>query len=141
MGTDHDTAEFAVATIATWWRKVGSAAHPRASRLLLTAAAGTSKWNRIEHRRFSHISMNWRGWPLTSHEVVVHTIAATPPTGLTVDAELDTGSYSKGIRIPDHDTKTLETTGILTHRDFHGEWNYSLNPAHREISVLSIRTL
>jgi hypothetical protein len=162
VGTDHDTAEFAVATIATWWRKVGSAAYPDASRLLITADGGgsngyrtrlwkielarlaeqtgltvtvchlppgTSKWNKIEHRLFSHISMNWRGRPLTSHEVVVNTIAATTTrTGLTVDAELDTGSYAKGIKIPDHDMKTLETTGILTRHDFHGEWNYSLIP-------------
>jgi Rhodopirellula transposase DDE domain len=162
VGTDHNTAEFAVATIRTWWRKVGSAAYPDASRLLITADGGgsngyrtrlwkielarlaeqtgltvtvchlppgTSKWNKIEHRLFSHISMNWRGRPLTSHEVVVNTIAATTTrTGLTVDAELDTGSYPKGIKIPDHDMKTLETTGILTRHDFHGEWNYSLIP-------------
>jgi Rhodopirellula transposase DDE domain len=162
VGTDHDTAEFAVATIRTWWRKVGSAAYPAASRLLITADGGgsngyrtrlwkielarlaeqtgltvtvchlppgTSKWNKIEHRLFSHISMNWRGRPLTSHEVVVNTIAATTTrTGLTVDAELDTGSYPKGIKIPDHDMKSLETTGILTRHDFHGEWNYSLIP-------------
>ena len=49
-------------------------------------------------------------------------------TGLTIDAELDTHSYPKGIKIPDHDMKTLETTGILTRHDFHGEWNYSLIP-------------
>ena len=112
VGTDHDTAEFAVATIATWWRKAGSAAYPEASRLLISADGGgsnghrtrlwktelarlaedtgltvtvchlppgTSKWNKIEHRLFSHISMNWRGRPLTSHEVVVNTIAATTP--------------------------------------------------------------
>ena len=73
--------------------------------------------------------MNWRGRPLTSHEVVVNTIAATTTrTGLTVDAELDTGSYPKGIKIPDRDMKTLETTGTLTRHDFHGEWNYSLIP-------------
>jgi Rhodopirellula transposase DDE domain len=162
VGTDHDTAEFAVATIATWWRRVGSAAYPDASRLLITADGGgsngyrtrlwktelarlaeqtgltvtvchlppgTSKWNKIEHRLFSHISMNWRGRPLTSHEVVVNTIAATTTrTGLTVDAELDTASYPKGIKMPDHEMKTLETTGILTRHDFHGEWNYSLIP-------------
>ena len=64
---------------------------------------GTSKWNKIEHRLFSHISMNWRP-PLTSHEVVVQTIAATTTrTGLTVQAELDTSAYPKGIKIPDRD--------------------------------------
>ena len=63
---------------------------------------GTSKWNKIEHRLFSHISMNWRGRPLTSHEVIVDTIAATTTaTGLTVHADLDTGAYPTGIKIPD----------------------------------------
>jgi hypothetical protein len=60
---------------------------------------GTSKWNKIEHRLFSHIAMNWRGRPLTSHEVIVRSIAATTTrTGLTVHAELDTGSYDTGSR-------------------------------------------
>src|SRR5262249_21692273 len=63
---------------------------------------GTSKWNKIEHRLFSHISMNWRGRPLESHEVIVNTIAATTThTGLTVHAELDTRTYPKGIKITD----------------------------------------
>ncbi|MDX3589080.1 ISAzo13-like element transposase-related protein, partial [Streptomyces europaeiscabiei] len=58
---------------------------------------GTSKWNRIEHRLFSHITMNWRGRPLTSHEVIVESIAATTTkTGLTVHAELDTNAYPTG---------------------------------------------
>jgi hypothetical protein len=120
VGVDHDTAEFAVATIRTWWRKAGSVAYPNARRLLVTADGGgsngyrsrlwkvalaqlatetglaitvchlppgTSKWNKIEHRLFSHISMNWRGRPLTSHQVIVETIAATTTrTGLTVSA-------------------------------------------------------
>ena len=61
---------------------------------------GTSKWNKIEHRLFSHITMNWRGRPLTSHEVVVNTIAATTTTtGLKVEAVLDTGSYPTGIAV------------------------------------------
>ncbi len=71
---------------------------------------GTSKWNKIEHRLFSHISMNWRGRPLTSHEVIVNTIAATTTrTGLTVHAELDTGSYPTGIKIPDQQMKRPRT--------------------------------
>src|SRR5512135_3868915 len=62
---------------------------------------GTSKWNKIEHRLFSEITMNWRGRPLTSHEVIVQTIAATSTrTGLTVRAGLDTSAYPKGIKIP-----------------------------------------
>ncbi len=63
---------------------------------------GTSKWNRIEHRLFSHITMNWRGRPLTSHEVIVNTIAATTTrTGLTVRAELDPGTYDTGVKVSD----------------------------------------
>ena len=73
--------------------------------------------------------MNWRGRPLTSHEVIVNTIAATTTrTGLTVAAELDQASYPTGIKIPDQEMKDLDTNGILTRHDFHGEWNYTLNP-------------
>ena len=90
---------------------------------------GTSKWNKVEHRLFSLISMNWRGRPLTSHEVVVDTIAATTTaTGLTVQADLDTSSYPTGIKIPDRDMKALTDTGILQRHDFHGEWNYAIRP-------------
>jgi hypothetical protein len=93
---------------------------------------GTSKWNRIEHRLFAQISMNWRGRPLTSHQVIVETIAATTTTtGLTVQAALDTGSYEKGIKISDKQMKQLEQHSIR--RDpFHGEWNYTLLPAPRD---------
>jgi hypothetical protein len=88
---------------------------------------GTSKWNKIAHRLFSHISMNWRGRPLTSHEVIVQTIAATTTrTGLTVQAELDTAAYPKGIKIPDQEIKDLEKQQVLQRHQFHGEWNYSL---------------
>ena len=124
VGTDGDTAAFAVESIRRWWQAVGRLAYPDATRLLITADAGgsngyrtrawktglaalaaetglditvchfppgTSKWNKIEHRLFSAISMNWRGRPLTSHEVIVQTIAATTTrTGLTVHAQLDT---------------------------------------------------
>src|SRR3954447_13984561 len=86
---------------------------------------GTSKWNRIEHRLFSHITMNWRGRPLTSHEVVVQSIAATTTrTGLTVHAELDSGSYPTGTQVTDEEMATLP---IIRH-DFHGDWNYTLHP-------------
>lgn len=165
VGTDHDTAAFAVHTIGTWWAQVGSVLHPAATRLLICADGGgsngyrtrqwktelaalaastgltitvchlppgTSKWNKIEHRLFSHISMNWRGRPLTSHEVIVQTIAATTTsTGLTVHAELDQASYPTGVKIPDQQMKTLESGGILTRHEFHGEWNYTLNPQPR----------
>jgi hypothetical protein len=87
---------------------------------------GTSKWNRIEHRLFSHISMNWRGRPLTSHEVIIETIGAvTTKTGLTVQAALDTDTYPKGIRITDKDMKTFEAQHLQRHQ-FHGDWNYTI---------------
>jgi hypothetical protein len=76
--------------------------------------------------------MNWRGRPLTSHEVIVQTIAATTTsTGLTVRAELDDTKYPKGIQIPDKQIKALETQGTLKRHEFHGEWNYTLNPEPR----------
>jgi hypothetical protein len=135
VGTDHDTAAFAVNTIHSWWNTTGKASYPGAPRLLVTADGGgsngyrtrswktelaalaaetglaitvchlppgTSKWNKIEHRLFSHISMNWRGRPLTGHEVIVNTIAATTTkTGLRVHAELDQNEYPTGVKIPD----------------------------------------
>ena len=76
--------------------------------------------------------MNWRGRPLTSHEVIVETIAATTTsTGLTVRAALDDAKYPKAIKIPNKQIKALETQGILAPHDFHGEWNYTLNPQTR----------
>jgi hypothetical protein len=86
---------------------------------------GTSKWNKVEHRLFSHISMNWRARPLTSHEVVVELISATTTsTGLAVHAELDTETYPKGIKI----TKQQLAAVPLTRHEFHGEWNYTVHP-------------
>ena len=86
---------------------------------------GTSKWNKIEHRLFSHITMNWRGRPLTSHEVIVNTIAATTTrTGLTVRAELDHGSYPDGVKVSDEQMGALP----LDRHDWHGDWNYTLRP-------------
>jgi Rhodopirellula transposase DDE domain len=91
--------------------------------------AGTSKWNRIEHRLFSHISMNWRGRPLTSHQVIIETIGAvTTKTGLQVQAALDTDPYPKGIRITDKDMKTFEAKHLQRHQ-FHGDWNYTITAA------------
>jgi len=76
--------------------------------------------------------MNWRGRPLTSHEVIVETIAATTTnTGLTVHAELDRATYPTGVKIPDQEMKDLETKRILTRHHFHGEWNYTLQPEPR----------
>ncbi len=88
---------------------------------------GTSKWNKIEHRLFSAITMNWRGRPLTSHEVIVDSIAATTTrTGLRVVAELDTNTYDKGIKVSDRQMDALP----LTRHDWHGDWNYTLRPEH-----------
>ncbi len=82
---------------------------------------GTSKWNKVEHRLFSHISMNWRGRPLTSHEVVVDLIRATTTrTGLRVHAELDSRQYETKVQVPDDE---LARVPLTPHR-FHGEWNY-----------------
>jgi len=158
VGTDHDTASFAVATIRRWWFGMGKELYPGARELLITADGGgsngsrvrlwklelqklanelgipvrvshfppgTSKWNKIEHRLFSYISMNWRGKPLVSHETIVNLIAATTTRkGLKVKAELDSGHYPKGIKVTDQE---LETVRIFR-EDFHGEWNYSILP-------------
>jgi hypothetical protein len=87
---------------------------------------GTSKWNKIEHRLFAHILMNWRGQPLESHEVVVDLIAATTTrTGLRVHAELDEHVYPKGVKVCDRDMAAL----ALEKHAFHGDWNYTLYPA------------
>ena len=162
VGTDHDTAAFAVESIRRWWNDAGHIAYPHAQRLLITADAGgsngyrtrawkaglaalaaqtglaitvchfppgTSKWNRIEHRLFSHITLNWRGRPLTSHEVVVGSIAETTTgTGLRVHAELDTGQYPTGITISNHQMANLP----ITCHDWHDDWNYTLHPHHRQ---------
>src|SRR5205809_289608 len=88
---------------------------------------GTSKWNKIEHRLFNHISMNWRGRPLTSHEVVVELIGATTTrTGLSVHAELDTGTYPRGIKVTDKVMTALKPR--IKPDKFHGEWNYKVLP-------------
>ena len=90
---------------------------------------GTSKWNKIEHRLFSQITLNWRGRPLTSHDVIINTIAATTTaTGLTVTAVLDENSYPAGVQISDEQMRDLENRALTRHR-FHGDWNYALHPA------------
>jgi hypothetical protein len=158
VGTDHDTAAFAVESVRRWWNAAGRNEYPAARRLLVTADAGgsngyrtrawkaelaalaaetglevtvchfppgTSKWNKVEHRLFSHITMNWRGRPLTSHEVVVQTIAATTTrTGLRVRAELDDSTYETGVKVSDRQMDALP----LTRHDWHGDWNYTLRP-------------
>jgi len=158
VGTDHDTAAFAVESIRRWWHTAGTHDYPAATWLLITADAGgsngyrsrtwkaelaalaaetglaitvchlppgTSKWNKIEHRLFCHITMNWRGRPLTSHEVILQSIAATTTgTGLSVHAQLDTGEYPTGIQISDARMAALP----IARHTFHGDWNYTLHP-------------
>jgi hypothetical protein len=159
VGVDHNTSEFAVASIRRWWAARGQIDYPQAGRLLITADCGgsnsyryrvwkaelaafaaetglavtvchfppgTSKWNKIEHRLFSHITMNWRGRPLTSHEVVVNSIAATRTrAGLRVAAELDTRSYPVGNSIS---REQLTALPIRPH-EHRGTWNYTIEPA------------
>jgi transposase len=86
---------------------------------------GTSKWNKIEHRLFSHISMNWRGRPLVSHEVVVKLIGATmTKTGLKVKAKLDKRKYPLKVKVTDDQMRSLN----IEPHEFHGEWNYTIRP-------------
>ena len=158
VGTDHDTASFAVSTIRRWWFAMGRALYPEAKELVITADGGgsngsrvrlwkielqklaselnisihvshfppgTSKWNKIEHRLFSFISMNWRGKPLVSHEAIVNLIAATTTRkGLKVRAELDITHYPKGIKVTDKELDSIQ----IERNEFHGEWNYSIHP-------------
>ena len=86
---------------------------------------GTSKWNKIEHRLFSFVSMNWKGRPLVSYEAVVNLISnTTTKTGLKVKAMLDTNTYETGRKIADREMKALH----LKPHSFHGDWNYTLRP-------------
>jgi len=158
VGISHDTACFAVNTIRQWWKTMGCIRYPNAKSLLITADGGgsngsrvrlwkyelqklaeelglsitvchlppgTSKWNKIEHRLFSFISQNWRGKPLVSHQVIVQLIAATTTrTGLEVRAEIDPATYPKGIKIGDAEFASIN----LSRHDFHGEWNYTIQP-------------
>ena len=156
VGIDHDTAEFATATIERWWREMGSLVYPKAKELLITADSGgsngsrnrlwkvclqtladniglnivvchfppgTSKWNKIEHRMFCHITKNWRGKPLLSHTVVVNLIANTKTrAGLRIKAALDVNSYQTGIKVSDEQLRTIS----IVKDDFHGDWNYTI---------------
>ena len=158
VGTDHDTSAFAVESIRQWWNTMGRPCYPKARQLLITADSGgsngsrvrlwklelqkfadetgleiavchfppgTSKWNKIEHRLFSFITQNWRGKPLVSHEVIVNLIAATTTkTGLRVKSRLDTGKYPKGVKVSKADFAGIK----LLQDDFHGDWNYSIQP-------------
>jgi hypothetical protein len=86
---------------------------------------GTSKWNRIEHRLFCHITQNWRGRPLTDRLAMVELIAATTTkTGLKVECVLDERTYEKGIKVSDAEMQAINITGA----EFHPEWNYTIRP-------------
>ena len=158
VGIDHDTAQFAVNSIRSWWTQLGARRYPDARRVQITADCGgsngnrvrlwkvelqkladetgleigvchlppgTSKWNRIEHRLFSYITINWRGKPLHSLETVINLIAATTTsTGLEVYARLDDGSYPDKIHVPDADIQAVNLHGD----SFHPEWNYTIKP-------------
>ena len=156
VGTDHDTASFAVESIRRWWRSMGVPLYPAADRLLIRADAGgsnghrsrlwkvevqrfasdaalavtvcqfppgTSKWNKIAPRLFSHITLHWRGRPLVSHDVIVNLIGA-PKTasGLRVKARLDKRRYPLGVEVSDEE---LDAVQLARHR-FHGDWNYTI---------------
>jgi transposase-like protein len=158
VGIDHDTAQFAVNSIRSWWQHLGQQRYPNATRLQITADCGgsngnrvrlwkvelqrladdtaleigvchlppgTSKWNRIEHRLFSYITINWRGKPLYSLQTVINLIASTTTsTGLEVYARLDDGSYPDKIRVPDEQIAAVNLHGDT----FHPEWNYTIKP-------------
>jgi transposase len=141
VGMDHDTAAFAVASIGLWWERLGKPMYAEATQLQIMAdeladstgltlhvchfPPGTSKWNKIEHRLFSFISLNWRGRPLVSFEVVVSLIGSVrTQAGLVVDAVLDRGIYPTKIVVSDDE---LASVCLLGH-DFHREWNYTIEP-------------
>jgi transposase len=158
VGIDHDTAEFAVETLRRWWREMGQALYPKATRLLITADGGgsngsrvrlwkvalqqlaretgleicvchfppgTSKWNKIEHRMFSFISLNWRGRALATRQIIVNLIGETTTrNGLKIHAALDEGEYPTGRKVADKEMKALD----LRRETFQPNWNYSLAP-------------
>ena len=160
VGIDHDTAEFAVQSIRKWWDFMGKKRYPEARKLLITADGGgsngsrvklwkielqefanqtglkigvchfppgTSKWNKIEHKLFSFITKNWRGKPLVSFEVIVNLIANTRTNkGLNVECSIDHDKYEKGIKINKEQMLKLN----ITPDEFHGEWNYTIDPGN-----------
>jgi hypothetical protein len=86
---------------------------------------GTSKWNKIEQRLYSHISQYWRGKPFLSHEAIVNLISSAPArSGLTAKYEIDTNNYVKRIRVADGELRQVN----IIRDEFHGEWNYTIHP-------------
>ena len=161
VGTDHDTAAFAVNAIRRWWTSMGKARYPKAKRVMISADGGgsngyrvrlwkvelqklaneiklpitichlppgTSKWNKIEHRLFSFITINWRGKPLRSYRTIVQLISGTrTEAGLRVRAELDKKKYPKGLKVSDAELASVN----LTPHEFHGDWNYTIAPRRK----------
>jgi hypothetical protein len=166
VGTDHDTAAFAVQSVRQWWEQMGQHSYPDATDLLLTADGGgsngsrcrlwqtelqrfadetglrvtvchfppgTSKWNKIEHRMFCHITQNWRGRPLVSLETIVNLIGnTTTAQGLRIRAALDLNAYPTGIQVSDAELAAVRRVPA----PFHGDWNYTISPTERSIDVV-----
>ena len=109
-----------------WKRELQRLANETGLKITVThLPPGTSKWNRIEHRLFAFITMNWRGKPLVSHQVIVQLIGATTTdTGLKVYCELDGNLYLKGVEVSDEEMQAIN----ITRDTFHGEWNYTIEP-------------
>ena len=160
VGISYDTAEFAVAAIRRWWRRMGRKRYGIPRRLLITADCGgsnnprtrlwrmalqrfaneaglileichyppgTSKWNKIEHRLFCHITRNWQGVPLETLEIVVNLIGATKTReGLEVHAWIDGQAYEKGLKVTDEALAEVR----IKRSKFHGDWNYEIHPTN-----------
>jgi len=158
VGIGHDTAEFAVASIRRWWRRMGRKRYGSPKRLLIMADSGgsnnprtrlwlwelqkfadqtgmiieichyppgTSKWNKIEHRLFCHITRNWQGVPLETLEIVISLIGSTTTReGLEVHAWMDAKKYEKGRKVTDDEIREVQ----IKRNTFHGEWNYEVHP-------------
>ncbi len=115
-------------TTARTCRRPSHRAHRFVTGLAITVShypPGTSKWNKIEHRMFCHITRNWRGRALESVETIVSLIAATKTRpGLRIRAAVDRGTYAAGRKVSKADIRALR----LRRGDFHGEWNYTIFP-------------
>jgi Rhodopirellula transposase DDE domain len=112
--------------VRLWKRELQRFANETGLKITLThLPPGTSKWNKIEHRLFAFITMNWRGKPLVSHQVILQLIGSTTTdTGLEVCCEIDGNLYPKGIKVTDAEMLAIN----ITRDDFHGEWNYTISP-------------
>jgi Rhodopirellula transposase DDE domain len=109
-----------------WKRELQRLANEIGMKITVThLPPGTSKWNKIEHRLFAFITMNWRGKPLVSHQVIVQLIGSTTTdAGLEVRCEIDRNLYPKGIKVTDEEMEAIN----IARNKFHGEWNYTISP-------------